>query len=100
LSKKKTAFETEAQNVRKKFAEVHQNENEAHWRNILWSVETKINFFCSDGVQHVWREVGQDYHEDCVVPTVEHGRGSVLIWGCMSASGTGEMTFIDGIMNT
>ncbi len=34
------------------------------------------------------------------VPTVNHGGGSVLMWGCMSAAGVGELHFIDGIMNS
>ncbi len=32
--------------------------------------------------------------------TVKHGGGSVLMWGCMSAAGVGELHFIDGIMNS
>ncbi len=35
-----------------------------------------------------------------MVPTVKHGSGSVLMWGCMSAAGVGELHFIDGIMNS
>ena len=31
---------------------------------------------------------------------MKHGGGSVLIWVCMSSDGVGEMTFIDGIMNS
>ncbi len=30
----------------------------------------------------------------------KHGCGSVLMWGCMSAAGVGELHFIDGIMNS
>ncbi len=33
-------------------------------------------------------------------PTVKHGGGSVLMWGCMSAAGVRELHFIDGIMNS
>ncbi len=33
-----------------------------------------------------------------MVPTVKHGGGSVLMWGCMSAAGV--VHFIDGIMNS
>ncbi len=36
----------------------------------------------------------------CMVPTVKHGGGSVLMWGCMSAAGVRELHFIDGIMNS
>ncbi len=34
-----------------------------------------------------------------ILPIVIHGGGSVLMWGCMSAKGVGEMQFIDGTMN-
>ncbi len=35
----------------------------------------------------------------CVLPTVKHGGGSVMVWGCMSAAGTGELQFIEGTIN-
>ncbi len=47
-----------------------------------------------------WRRKGEEYKEKCMVPTVKHGGGSVLMWGCMSAAGVGELHFIDGIMNS
>lgn len=34
-----------------------------------------------------------------LLPTVKHGGSSVLVWGCMSASGVGNLTIINGIMN-
>ena len=30
---------------------------------------------------------------------VKHGRGSFLVWGCMSAAGVGNLVFIDGNMD-
>ncbi|GFX11175.1 transposable element Tcb1 transposase [Trichonephila clavipes] len=33
------------------------------------------------------------------IKTVKYGGRSVLVWGCMSAGGVGELVFIDGIMD-
>ncbi len=70
-----------------------------YWNHVLWSDETKINLFGSDGVKHVWRQPGEEYKDKCVLPTVKHGGGSVMVWGCMSPAGTGELQFIEGTMN-
>jgi len=34
-----------------------------------------------------------------LIPTVKHSDGSVLVWGCMSATGVGKLHIIDGIMD-
>ncbi len=48
------------------------------WNHVLWSDETKINLFGSDGVKRVWRQPGEEYKDKCVLPTVKHGGGSVM----------------------
>ncbi len=70
-----------------------------YWKHVLWSDETKINLFGSDGVKCVWQQPGEVYKDKCVLPTVKHGDGSVMVWGCMSAAGTGELQIIKGTMN-
>ncbi len=47
----------------------------------------------------MWRQPGEEYKDKCVLPRVKHGGGSVMVWGCMSAAGTGELQFIEGTMN-
>ncbi len=87
--------------TRLEFARAHADKDEDYWDSILWSDETKINVFGTDGFcMAVWRRKGEEYREKCIVPTVKHGGGSVLMWGCMSAAGVGELHFIDGIMNS
>ncbi len=70
-----------------------------YWNHVLRSDETKTNLFGSDGVMHVWRQPGEEYKDKCVLPTVKHGGGSVMVWGCMRAASTGELQFIEGTMN-
>ncbi len=81
-------------------ARAHADKDEDYWDSILWSDETKTNVFGTDGFKTVWRHKGEEYKEKCMVPTVKHVDGSVLMWGCMSAAGVGELHFIDGIMNS
>ncbi len=83
----------------KQFADDKQTKNMDYWNHVLWSDETKINVFSSDGVKRVWQQPGEEYKDKCVLPTVKHGGGGVMVWGCMSAAGTGELQFIEGTMN-
>ena len=39
------------------------------------------------------------YKGKCVLPTVKHGDGRIMVWGYMSAADTGELQFIEGTMN-
>ncbi len=83
----------------KRFAEDKQTKDMDYWNHVLWSDETKINIFGSEGVKRVWQQPGDEYKDKCVLATVKHDGGSVMVWGCMSAAGTGELQFIEGTMN-
>ena len=97
--RKKPLLKRMHKEARKKFAEDKQTKDMDYWNHVLWSDETKMNLFGSDGVKRVWRQPGEEYKDKCVLPTVKHGGGSVMVWGCMSAAGTGELQFIEGTMN-
>jgi transposase len=47
----------------------------------------------------VWRRLEEECNPECVVPTVQHGGGGIMIWGCMVASGAGYMALCEGRMN-
>ena len=79
--------------ARKQFAEDMSTKHMDYWNHVLWSDEMKINLFGSDGFKHV-------YKDKCIMPTVKHGDGNVMVWGCMNAAGVGELYFIEGNMNS
>ncbi len=84
---------------RLEFARRHEHWTEADWARVIWSDETKINRIGSDGRLWCWKADGEGLSERTVQPTVKHGGGSVMIWGCMLSRGVGNVTHIEGRMN-
>ncbi len=46
-----------------------------YWNHVLWSDETKINVFGSEGVKRVRQQPGEEYKDKCVFSTVKLGGG-------------------------
>ncbi|GBM30235.1 Transposable element Tc1 transposase [Araneus ventricosus] len=85
--------------LRLSFSKLMFNKPEMYWNNVLFSDESKFNIFGSDGSVMVWRRKNEELNPKDLVGTVKYGCRGVLVWGCMSASGLGNLVFIDGIMN-
>ncbi len=43
------------------FAEDNLAKSMNYWNHVLWSDESTVNLFDSDGVQQVWRRPGEEY---------------------------------------
>ncbi len=67
-----------------------------YWNHVLWSEKSKVNLFDLDGVQHVWRCPSEEYQDNCALPTVMYGGGSIMVLGFMTTAGTRELRFIEG----
>ena len=55
---------------------------------ILWSDETNVELFGLNAKSHIWRKPGS-------IPTVKHGGGSIMLWGCFSVAGAGRLVRIE-----
>ena len=97
--RRKPLLQARHKKARLLFANAYVTKPLHFWEKILWSDETKINLFGSDGIQKVWRRPHEEYKDKCMVSTMKHGGGSVMVWGSMSAQGVGDLHFIDSIMN-
>ena len=67
--------------------------------NMLWFDETKIDLFGLNAKRYVWMKPGTAHHLANTIPMVKHGGGSVMLWGCFSAAGTGRPVRFEGKMN-
>ena len=68
------------------------------WSKVLWTDESKFQIFGQNRRIYVRRSPSEKMLPECIVPTLKHGGGSVMVWGCFSGSGIGDLVRIDGIM--
>ncbi|KAI4900805.1 hypothetical protein NFI96_000405 [Prochilodus magdalenae] len=85
--------------ARLKFAREHLDVPEEYWENVIWSDETKVELFGKNTTRRVWRKVNAELHPKNTIPTVKHGGGNIMLWGCFSAKGPGRLVRVHERMN-
>lgn len=76
------------------WAEEHKNWTSDDWRRMVFSDETKVNVYGSDGCKYYWSRPDdklQPHHLDL---TVKGGGGSIMVWGCITYDGPGYACWI------
>ncbi|KAL0183687.1 hypothetical protein M9458_019383, partial [Cirrhinus mrigala] len=85
--------------ARLKFGNEHLKDSEENWVKVLWSDETKIELFGINSTRRVLRRRNAGYDPKNTIPTVKHGGANIMLWGCFSAKGTGQLHCINGMMD-
>ena len=76
----------------------HQNWTEEDWGKELWTDESKFELFGQRRRIYIKRTTKEKMIPECLVPTIKHGGGSVMVWGCFSSAGVGDLVKIEGII--
>jgi len=81
------------------FAKKFINNPLNYWKTVLWSDESKFEIFGRKRRSRVWRKSDEAFKEANIQSTIKYGGGSVMLWGCFSWHGVGNLAKVEGIMN-
>uniref|UniRef100_A0A8C5MM85 Transposase n=1 Tax=Leptobrachium leishanense TaxID=445787 RepID=A0A8C5MM85_9ANUR len=81
---------------RLQYAKRHVDKPQKFWDSVLWTDETKLELFGPMDQRYVWRRKNKAYEEKNTLPTVKHGGGSIMLWGCFASAGTGKLQRVQG----
>ena len=99
VKKKKPFLDVRHRRRRLAFALKYREWTVEDWKRVIWSDETKINRFGSDGKEYVWKEVGKGLSNREIQGTVKYGGGNIMVWGCMGWNGVGRLAEVEGRMD-
>jgi len=99
VARRKPFVSLKNRRARLAFAKKHVSWTPQQWSKVLFTDETKINRFGSDGRQYVRRRSGEEFAPKCTTSTVKGFGGSIMVWGCFRSSGTGPTHRISGVMD-
>jgi len=80
------------------WAKEHLTWTAEDWERVIWSDETRISIFGSDGVRYVRRRQGEDCLPECMQATMKHPL-SVMVWGCRTPCGVERIQVLSGNVN-
>ncbi|GFX53717.1 transposable element Tcb1 transposase [Trichonephila clavipes] len=69
----------------------HLNWTQLQWEQVIWSDESSFTLLQTTRRVFVWRILTEEFHVDCLVPTVKLGGGSVMVWAAISSRRSGPL---------
>jgi hypothetical protein len=81
------------------FAKKHVKWSKQKWAKVLFSDESKFELFGSKRRLFVRRQPGERFIKSCIMPTIKHGGGGIMVWVGISTNGVTRLKIIVGIMD-
>ena len=88
---KKPLLRAKKKQKRLQWARNHKDWTKEKWNEVRWSDESKFEIFGSKRRVFVRRFKGERASRQCLVPFLEHGGGSVMVWGCFARNQMGSL---------
>jgi hypothetical protein len=70
------------------------------WEWVWFSDESRFKLFGSDGRMWCRRRPGEEFLDRNVKQTVKHSGGRIMVWGCITPWGTGQLHCVEGNMDS
>lgn len=80
------------------FAKKYLKKPLSFWKKVAWSDESKFELYGNRKRKRVWRQPKKAFEQRFTCPTVKHGGGAIMLWGCFSYRGMGNLVPIEGKM--
>lgn len=97
--KKKPGLSRKNIKARLEWAKTRKHWTVEDWNRVIFSDETKINRFNSDGSSWCWFSDSNQLEDRTVKVTFKHGGGGIMVWGCMTSKGVGYLCKIEETMD-
>ena len=92
---KKPLLSKQNKKARLQWAQAHKDWTVEDWAKVLWTDESPFTLFPGrEG--YIRRRNGEGGKEKHLNPTVKHGGGSIMVWGCFHSSGVGVLKRVEG----
>ncbi|KMQ90442.1 sodium-coupled monocarboxylate transporter 1 [Lasius niger] len=101
IAQKYEVSKSAVQKLYKKFLDtgtVVNRSGKEFWKRVLWTDKSKFELFGCKQRLRVWRKTNKELEDHHLQKTVKQGRCNIMIWGCFSWEGVGQLVKFDGIM--
>ena len=81
-----------------RWAQFIKNYTMNKWKQVLWTDKSKFEVLGNKQRIYVRRSAKEKMLTQCLVSTVKHSEGSMIVWGCFSLDGVGDLHKSNGTM--